>query len=280
MKRIVLTTIAALALSAGYSQTEKTESDTTRLQLGNAKVLIIEDKKDSTDVDWTSEDNDDADSDKKSSLTYWAGVEVGVNMLRTPSGSLSMTGDNKWLDLDYGHSLSWKINFMEQKIRLVGDHVGLLIGAGVTWNSYGLQKNVNVVSNTTALKDTTFGIIDTVQAYSYSKNKIRMSYLNVPLMLEFNTSSDTEKNFHIALGAIGGWNMGTLTRKEWEYEGKSNNARLKGDFNATPFTLDLSARIGYRNFSVYGTYGLTPLFEKGKGPEVYPMSVGVCFHFS
>lgn len=280
MKKIGLTLAAALIISGITAQTEP--ADTTKITLGDAKILIVEndEAKDSTDVSWTEDNEENSESDIRHELTYWSGVDVGVNLLRTSDGSTNMTGNNAWLDLDYSRSLSWSLNIFEEKVWFVKNYVGLTVGAGFTWNSYGLNKQTRIVSNTEAMPDTTFGFKDTTLQYSYSKNKLRMSYLRIPLMLEFNTSSNPDRNFHIAAGVIGGWNMGTIQKTEYEFEGKNHEDRTKGDYNVTPFTFDLSARVGFRNVAVFGTYGLTPLFEKGKGPQVYPMTVGVAFTFS
>jgi hypothetical protein len=253
------------------------DSDTTRIQLGGTKILIVEDQKDSTDVDWTSEDMGGSD---KPEMAYWSGLDLGINILRTESGSTLLEGDSKWLDLDYARSRSVSWNILEKRIPIVKEYVGLVVGAGVTWNSYGLQKNVRIVSNTTAIPDTTFGIVDTTMKYAYEKNKIRMSYLKVPLLLHFNTSKDEDRNFHIALGVIGGWNMGTIWKTEYSYEGADHRDRTKADFNTTAFTADLTARIGYRDFGFFGTYSLTPLFDTGRAAKVFPMTVGISFIMS
>ena len=41
------------------------------------------------------------------------------------------------------------------------------------------------------------------------------------------------------------------------------------------FRVSLTARAGVGWFNVFATYSLTPLFESGSGPELYPFSVGV-----
>ncbi len=36
-----------------------------------------------------------------------------------------------------------------------------------------------------------------------------------------------------------------------------------------------TARIGWGNFSVFGSYNLSPMFNNGEGPEVFPYAVGI-----
>jgi hypothetical protein len=249
-----------------FSGAATAQSDTTRIQIGNAKVIIVEE--DSTKGDW-----EDEEADLDSELTHWAGVDLGVNMLVNKTGSTDLGEENDWLDLQYERSLSWRFNIFEEKIKIVRNHVGLVTGLGLTYNSYGFRNEITVISNTDAFRDTTFGIADSV--IEFSKTKLRATYLNIPLLLEFNTSEDPKRTFHIAAGAIGGWKIGSITKQHYESEGSNVRVRSKQDFNLTPFTLDLTARVGYRNFTLFANYGLTPLFRDGKGPEVYPVTFGL-----
>ncbi|MGB0423490.1 MAG: outer membrane beta-barrel protein, partial [Flavobacteriales bacterium] len=163
-------------------------------------------------------------------------------------------------------------------IRLVKDYVGITTGLGITYNSYGLDDNVRVISNS----DSTYGFMadrnlpDSLGGFtSFTKNKLRTTYVRVPLLLEFNTSLDPKRTVHVAAGVTGGVRIGSINKIKYEEDGKNVKQRTKDDFNFSPFTLDASVRIGYKNFTLFANYGLTPLFEDGKGAEVYPLTVGL-----
>jgi len=258
----------------------QTESDTTQIKLGTTKVVIINEEdsmdsvSDTTAVDWNDDDYM-SDDERRDALTFFSGVDLGMNILLSKSGSTSMEAGNEWLNLDYSRSLSWRLNLLEQKIPIYRNHVGILVGLGITYNSYGLRNNVRIESNSAANPDTIFAYSVPDSIASFNKNKLRATYLHVPLMLEFNTSEDPEKTFHLAMGVIGGVKIGSITKQEWNFEGDEITERRKQDFNLTPLTLDASARVGYRNFTLFASYGLTPLFKKGNGPEVYPVTVGL-----
>lgn len=266
MKFLITLAAAFITIAA----TAQTEQDT--ITMGKTKVIVIKDENDSTDVAW--EDNE---NNTKLENTHWAGIDFGVNVLMNKDNSTNLGAENKWLELDYSQSMSVRFNFLEQKIRIYKDYVGLLVGAGVSFNSYGLKNNVQIVSNTTEYPDTTFGayIPDTLR--NFTKNKLRAAYLQLPLMVEFNTNEDPKKSFHLAAGIIGGWKVGSMTKQKYEEDNSQVKLKVRDDFNLTPFTLDLTARVGYRNFTLFGTYGLTPLFQDDKGPEVYPVTLGVSF---
>jgi hypothetical protein len=113
------------------------------------------------------------------------------------------------------------------------------------------------------------------QERQFSKNKLRTTTLQVPVMLEFNTKKENKRNFHIAIGALGGWVSSVITKQKWETERGKFTERRKSDFNVKPYTLDLAVRFGYRRTALFFTYALTPLFKANEGLPVYPISFGV-----
>jgi hypothetical protein len=59
-----------------------------------------------------------------------------------------------------------------------------------------------------------------------------------------------------------------------------DNVKSDGDFSLNLLRYGATARIGYENFQVYGTYYMTPLFKSGKGPggvDLYPFEIGIAF---
>ncbi len=94
-------------------------------------------------------------------------------------------------------------------------------------------------------------------------------------MLEFNSSNSRSKTLHLAAGVLAGYKLTSKTKQEFTLDGYEYYVTRKDDYNLNPFKLDATARIGYGDFTMFATYSLTTLFEKNKGPELYPFSVGV-----
>ncbi len=276
MKKLMILSVC-LALSMGTFAQEDVEpkqpktnpSDTTRVKLGDLNVTIVEDKDDESEDD--DFDGVPSDSELKSELTHWGGIDLGVNMLLNSNNETSLPEGANWLDIDEARSLSWSFNIYEQKIRIVKDYVGIITGLGITYNSYGLKNNVSVMSNS----DSTYAVTVPDSLLTFDKNKLRTTYVKVPLMLEFNTSSEPNRSFHLAAGVIGGVRIGSITKQEYKIDDSKHKDRVKDDFNFSPITLDAAVRIGYGNLTLFANYGLTPLFEDNKGPEVYPFTVGL-----
>jgi hypothetical protein len=271
MKKLLCLLVVFSCLCDTYAQDagKSAAADTTKIIIGNTKILVVEQpnqrevKSDSVKVK--------SDRDLKNELTFWSGIDLGVNTLFNADGRNVPPAGAEWLDLEEIRSLSWSINFYQEKIRIYKNYVGVLTGAGLTYNSYGIKTNARIVSN----NDSTTAAVVPDSLFRFSKNKLRATYLRIPLMLEFNTSNDPDRTVHLAVGAIGGLRIGSITKQHYEIDGQNFRDRVKSDFNLNTFTLDAAVRVGYRNFTLWANYGLTPLFESGKGPEVYPLSVGL-----
>lgn len=276
MKKITYL-IALLFLTNVMLGQEETKADSTKINLGAMELILVENQDYESDDDDDQNDMDD-DCDDSGDLTYWSGVDMGINFFVGNSGQTNFEGTDEWLDLDYAHSFHWGINLMEKRIKLVKDYVGIVTGFGFSYDSYGLQSNVmmnrevfNVTEN--ALVDSTYGVI--VDELEYSKNKMRVSSLNIPLLLQLNTSSDKDRNFHVAGGLIGNWNYRTMVKSKYEEGGHKQTIKEKGNWNTTDFTVDATVRVGFKNFTLFGTVGATPFFKAGQGPEVTSARVGI-----
>lgn len=268
MKKMLLLFSVMLGAFAMNAQNEA-KSDTARFPLGEVEILVVSKPDTSTTPSPDTLSIEEPEGPSKNDLTHWGGLDLGMNFLVNSDNKMKYPANDEWIELDQAKSLSWRFNLLEQKIRIAKDYAGIITGVSLVYNSYSFNKNVAMFSNA----DSTFAVLDTVS--QYSKNKLRATYLQVPLMLEFNTSNDPERTFHIAAGIIGGWKIGSQYKQKFDTDGKEYKVKVSDDFNLSPLTLDATARIGYRNLTLFATYGLTSLFKEDKGPEVYPVTVGL-----
>ncbi|MCB0760071.1 MAG: outer membrane beta-barrel protein [Flavobacteriales bacterium] len=274
IKKIFSFAVACTMGIAGWTQVEEQKSDTTEISLGDLKVMVYEDP----------EAEPDSVKEEKNRIFHSGGrFDLGMNILFDANGSTDMTGDNQWLDLDYAKSLSWSYYPFDARLDIVDEYVQLGFGAGFEWRNYGLANNVNVypkmpiydstLTEVVEYRDTTFGVIS--DQFDFSKNRLRTTYLKVPLVLEFNTSTKDSKSFHVEAGVIGGWRLGSNIKQKFTEDGVDQKRKVKDDFNFNDFTLDATVRVGYGDVTVFANYGLTPLFADGRGPEIYPLTVGI-----
>lgn len=239
----------------------------------------------------------DLRTERRNKFTYWSGVDVGLNMLLGPDGSTDLPKESEYMELDQINSRYVSINFMEQKVEFGSHHFGLMTGLGWEFNSYRLSGN-NLLQFD---RDSVYAI--PVERPQFQKNKLRQSGFRVPLMLEFNTqrakmptadevlaaARDTtkgslkkpsfgfsnKKNFHIAAGVIGSWYYDSMYKQKYRADGATQKDIDKGDHYLLPYRASAALRIGYGGLNLFAEYALTPLFEKNKGPELTPLTVGL-----
>ena len=269
MKNII--TLIAVSLSMQLFAQEK-EQDTTRFNIAGLEFIIINHGQDTILVN----DEDDENPKKKNhgsddDLTYWSGFEFGPSILFNASGGNTI--NSPYLKMDPAQSFSYNFNFFEKRIRFGTDHVGLVSGMGLTFSRFGIKDNYQLMQSA----DSTWGVLDTLT--SFNKNQLRATYLNVPLLLQFNTSKNEDKNFHLAAGVIGGVRVGSKLVQKFDVFGKESKNKSKGVYNLNSFQAIATVRMGYNDIGLFANYNLLPLFEKGKAEEVFPLTMGVSMHF-
>ena len=148
------------------------------------------------------------------------------------------------------------------------------IGLGLaSHNIYG-----NFVVNSTSDSTTLLKIPDSID---YKRSKLTLVYLEVPLEFRLKTNS----KISVGLGFKGGFMIGSSAK----YVGNgiittsnftiptTEKTRLKywGIKNLEQLTYGPTLRVGYKWINATAYYMLSTLFTKGRGPEMYPISVGL-----
>ncbi len=239
--------------------------DTTIITSGNKTIYIV------TEEDYTEKDSLNMGDcyNSKAALTNWAGIDLGVNGFLSADGKFDLGDENESLEVEYIQSRSISFNFWEHKSRLAGDYFGLITGMGLQYNNYRLKNDYTLASG----KDTLVAFMDST--IDLRKNKFRTTWLNVPLLLEFNTSRDREKSFHLAAGVVGGLHLGSMFKQKYGQNGQDFKTSSKNDFQVAPYKLEAMLRVGYGKVNLFASYQITELFEEGHGPELYPFTAGV-----
>lgn len=236
-------------------------NDTTRLSIGDRKIIIIED-----------EDDDKKKEEKKVKKEneikhIWAGVELGINGYSNKQFNTNLTNGGAY-SLDYLRSNVVNINPFERNISLYKNYVALTTGLGFQFNRFMFDNNYTL----TPFKDS---IQTNLAAVSFSKNMLKASYLTVPLLLQFNTSKNHGKSFHFAVGGQFGLKLGSRSKQVYYVDGDKKRDIFKSAYNLNPFQYGLTARVGYGKVNVFANYNLSEVFKNGKGPQLYPFQIGV-----
>lgn len=261
--------------------------DSTKIRFGRKTITIIE-KDGNTSVNFgdrtTHFDDWDVDFHHKPSFRgHWAGVEFGVNGFMDKNNSFTMKDDLAWLDLKQARSWNFNVNFMQYSIGFGTDKIGLLTGMGLEFNNYHFSNPISIkVDNTDGSATYGMTVVDTsYNNFDVSKTKLSTTHLTIPLLLEFQIpTGDRGHRIFVSGGVIGGLRIGAHTKVIYDDNGRKKD-KNREDFNLSTFRYGFTARIGYRGLKLFANYYPVALFEKDKGPEVYPFSVGlVLFNFT
>jgi hypothetical protein len=270
-----------LLITTGSNESAKaTESgDTIKVRIGNKNIDIIEhEEKTSVDIyeDKGGENDDEisckSDEEKKF-RGHWAGVEIGLNNMLDNSGSISRTPEASFMELNASRSLNLNLNFAQYSIGFGQDRFGVTTGLGFEFCNYFFSHNNTIgKSNGSIISIDTLGTLE--------KSKLTTTYLRVPLILELQLFAKRRSDrVYVSAGIIGGVKLGSHTKTVANKEEGEKKSKNKDDFYLNPFRWGLTAHIGYKGVTLYGDYYPTPLFQKNKGPELYPFSAGLALTF-
>jgi len=254
------------------------------IRIGNRGLTILETLEGKSKVsferfteneneDWDQENSDDSRSRGRSRFKgHWAGVELGFNNYVNSDNSMVLPSEIDYMDLHSGKSTNFNINFSQLSLGL-GRHIGFVTGLGLNWNNYKFNGNNNI-------QEGVGGVIEVLDPLaSLEKSKLATLYLHVPFMLEVQIPVDNN-HLNIGAGAIGAIKLGSHTKMKFQ---DGQKVKDYGDYSLNMLRYGATARVGYENFQIYGTYYMTPLFKSQKGPaghDLYPFEIGIAFTFN
>ena len=120
---------------------------------------------------------------------------------------------------------------------------------------------------------------NSILALNLEKSKLASLFLTVPFLLEIQLPVNNN-HLSIAAGPIGAIKLSSHTKMVFE---DGHTVKSWGDFSLNMLRCGATARVGYGNFQLFGTYYKTPLFQKGKGPggyDLYPFEIGIALTFN
>ncbi len=241
--------------------------DTTHIRIGRRSFRVIEG---GTGTHVKIDREERKPSRQGSFDPHWAGLEFAVNAFRDADYSLYNNYEvpENFMELHHGKSITVNLNFAEWAFKNEANNFGLVTGLGFSFMDFTFDQPLTIE------KENNSGIIVPVQLEpaGLKKTKLNVSYLTAPLMLEVKTPLRMGKSrLYLAGGVIGGLNIGSHTK--FKYRG--DKEKLRSNFNLNQFKYDLTGRIGFGDLCVFVNYGMTPMFKENRGPELYPVTIGI-----
>ncbi len=268
------------------SQTVNEKADSVKLRVGKYNIDIT-DKEKGTNISidkienfnsrWEMEEDEREDVHVNKVTRYrshrkfdghWSALELGGNVLYDRDYSMYPDGTPDFMETQIEKSLEFNWNFVEYDFGFCS-YIGIVTGLGINWNNYKFSDRITLTTDEA-------GVIQPVSlpAENYRKSKLTTVYLTAPLMFEIQIPGQSDRMF-IAGGVIGGLKIGDYTK----YKIGKEKYKDKGDYNLNPLRWGYTARIGFDDIGVYGTYYNVNLFKEGMGPALTPFTVGITFTF-
>lgn len=202
---------------------------------------------------------------------HLSGINFGFNGYLI-DGYTEMPGEISYMETNPGKSIGGSLFFTQADIGLTS-HIGFVTGAGITWNNYFFKWHNSIDEGIDGT------IVETIpgEGAPVKRSKFATLYLEVPLLLEIQIPAGYSKRLNVAAGVTGGLRLNAWTKTVFK---DGEKTRSNGDYNLNLLRGGATARVGFENFMLYGTYYLTPWFHDLKGPSgmnPVPFEIGLAF---
>lgn len=153
-------------------------------------------------------------------------------------------------------------------------HFSFAAGIGVgTSNIYFQDQELRLADTGAAGNQVTFQ----KESYDYKKYKLATAYLEAPFELRYyGNINNRNRGFKAAIGLRAGTLVGAHVKDSREVDGTKVVEKINTKRYLDKWRFSATARIGWGNFTLVGTYNLNTLFKDGSGPGVVPYSIGLC----
>jgi hypothetical protein len=163
--------------------------------------------------------------------------------------------------------------YYQYPIRMGRSHFSFNPGVGGSFERW-------LFTNDYVLTDTVggaVGVFSLVPGSTYfegiKKSMLVANYVEVPLEFRFDTSpEDIARSFNFAIGGRVGYLFDSKMKVKYREDSETKIMKDKQNLGLSQFRFGVYSRIGVGSFNLFGFYNLTPLFEKGKGPDQTTMT--------
>lgn len=264
------------------------ETDTAKLL--NGKLKIISKEKDGDRSPSKIELTSRKDSTRKILETSWGSFDIGFNNYTDQTNYLNpgepgsedagflarmnpaaTAGD---FELRSGKSMHINIGIVKQQLSLYKNYINLVYGLTYDISNWSYSRSIswNKADVYTVGNQNYNGAFISRDSVSYHKNKLVTNFLQVPLLLRFETSPrHPRRNVYLSAGGYAGYLVRSHTKQI--VEGSSKKVKQFDDFNLNKFQYGMQFELGYQGFSVFFKKDLTPMTTFGT--KQYPYSFGV-----
>jgi len=289
MKKTLLTLMTTLGVLTIWAQQDSTTVvDTIRTEnyfiLKNSKKPYDSTRRKTVVITTNSDDFLDIRIDNRSKKknknisTNWfifdlgfANVKDETNYATAQSGSYFQTFNKPEVDansmnLINNKSSNFNLWFFMQKVNLSKHHLNLKYGLGLEQFNFRYENNLSFRN-----KPTNYIFNDSI---NFSKNKLFVNYLTVPVMFNYNSNPESKSAFQASAGVSVGYLLNARNKQVSAERGKQ---KTQGNLDLETFKVSLVGELGLGPVRLYGSYSLNNMFKSSTGLDQTPFAFGVRF---
>ena len=162
-------------------------------------------------------------------------------------------------------------------------NVALMYDIPLSASKFSLGAGLGVGSDNYYFKKERIDITNTVAparqaSDNYKHSKLANTYLEIPLELRFHQfPDDLNKGFKVGIGVKAGYLLNAHTKTTSDATGHNVTQTESSKYWFNSYRLTGTARIGYGNFALFGTYSLSQIFKSNNTYALKGYSVGLSF---
>ena len=281
MKKTLLVWTAMLFAGIAMAQTDSTTTQKDRIDTIRIGGMIIIKKKGDNSPDSASNKDFNIEWNRhrkrnKNVETYYMVMDFGfanftdkTNYTSADARSYAKAvrpGEAPFTSSDFKlrnfKSNNFNLWFFIQKRNLINHVLNLKYGLGIETNNYHWENDISFVKGTLP-----YVFRDSI---SFSKNKLALDYVTVPVMLNINTNPKKSKSLSMSFGASFGYLYSGRTKQISDERGKQ---KVKSAFDTKDWKMSLVGELGIGPLKLYGTYVPKNIFDRGL--DFRPYNIGV-----
>lgn len=261
------------------------------VKLGRLQIIKTQDSKNKKNWESMFEDGDfentkftikRAPKKLKNIETNWWILDIGLTNLIDKSPAIDMLARNpaglpynqRYLMTSENFSLNNKkssnvnIWVVTQKLNLIQHKINLKYGLGIEMFNFRFDNPISFREN--ILGNVKFDEV------SFTKNKLLVKYLTIPLQLNFSPNPTNKKAFYASIGMSAGylWNA-----KNKQISAERGKEKYRGNFNLNDWRFATIGELGVGSLRLYGSFANSNLFNKDilGNIDMQPFVVGLRF---
>jgi hypothetical protein len=157
---------------------------------------------------------------------------------------------------------------VSQKLNLYQHKINLKYGLGVEMFNFRFDKSISFRKD--IANNVKYDVV------SFTKNKLLVKYLTIPLQLNFSPNPTNKKAFYASIGMSAGylWNA-----KNKQISGERGKEKFRGNFNLNDWRFATIGELGVGAVRLYGSFANSNLFNKDilGNIDMQPFAVGLRF---